>query len=34
LRSSAATPSGVGRSGLSTVVAPTDYGNVMALPRP
>ena len=26
--------SGVGRSGSSTVVAPTDSGNVIALPRP
>ncbi len=25
---------GVGRSGLRTVVAPTDIGNVSALPRP
>jgi hypothetical protein len=34
LRSNSATPSGVGRSGSSTVQAPADIGNVNALPRP
>ena len=31
---SRATASGVGRSGSSTVVAPTESGNVIALPSP
>ena len=34
LRISANIVAGVGRSGFSTVVAPTDIGKVSALPRP